>query len=103
MKADCTFLVTSCECERSFSILRRLKIWLRSSTITKLLSTLTKMNIHYCVEVDYEEVVRKILSNTSKKASLQQSVFRYGWVELYLLKYFTLGAKVYPEPTQHLS
>ena len=56
LKIGCTLPVTSYECKRSFSALRRLKTWLRSSTATKRLPVLTIMIIPDCKEVDYEKV-----------------------------------------------
>ena len=47
LKIGCTLPVTSGECERSFSVLRRLKIWHRSFATTSRLTSLAIMNI-YC-------------------------------------------------------
>ena len=64
--------VTSCECERSVSVLRRLKTYLRSSMGQERLSGLALMHIQYGIEIDYEEVInifarkhprRMVLSN----------------------------------------
>ena len=41
---------------KEFSALRKLKTYLRFSIITKRLSALTIMNIHYCKKADYEQV-----------------------------------------------
>ena len=43
----CTLPVTSAECERSFSTLKRLKTYLRSTMTTERQSGLAMMNINY--------------------------------------------------------
>ena len=55
IKIGCTLPVTSAECERSFSAMRRLRTWLRSTMKSERLSALAIMNIHYSVEVSYKE------------------------------------------------
>ena len=54
LRLTCTLPVTSCECERSVSVLRRLKTYLRSSTGQDRLSGLALMHIHYGMEIDYK-------------------------------------------------
>ena len=61
LKLACTLPVTSCECERSFSVLRRLRPWLRASMTTPRLSGLALMNIHYGHPINYKDVVKKFL------------------------------------------
>ena len=53
----CTLPVTSCECERSISVLRRLKTYLRSSMGQERLSGLALMHIHYGMELDLDEII----------------------------------------------
>ena len=53
----CTLPVTSCECERSISVLRRLKTYLRSSMGQERLSGLALMHIHYGMEFDLDEII----------------------------------------------
>ena len=53
LKLVATFPITPCECERSFSTMRRLKSWLRSSMDTERLGALALMNAHYNHEVSY--------------------------------------------------
>ena len=57
LKIACTLPVTSCECERSFSAMRRHRRWLRSTMKTERLTDLTIMNVQREAEVDYEKVV----------------------------------------------
>ena len=61
LKITCTLPVTSCECERSFSAMRRHHTWLRSTVKTERLTALTMMNVHREGEVDYEKVVKQFL------------------------------------------
>ena len=56
-----TLPVTSCECERSFSVMRRLRTWLRASMTSERLSTLALMNIHYGHQIDYDVVTDMFL------------------------------------------
>lgn len=48
--------VTSCECERSISALRRIKTWLRS-TMEERLNGLAMMHINNDIKIDVNEVV----------------------------------------------
>jgi len=61
LQIGCTLGVTSCECERSFSVMRRLRTWLRATMGTTRLSALALMNIHYGHTVDYKKVVELFL------------------------------------------
>ena len=56
LRVICTVPVTSCECERSISVLR-LKTYLRSSMGQKRFSGLALMHIHYSMELNLEEIV----------------------------------------------
>ena len=62
IKIGCTLPVTSAECERSFSAMRRLRTWLRSSMNSERLSALAMMHINRSVEVDYEEASKLIFT-----------------------------------------
>ena len=53
----CAVPVTSCECECSVIVLRRLKTYLRSNMIQERLSGLALMHIHYGMELNLDEVV----------------------------------------------
>lgn len=57
LRLVCTIPVTSCECERSVSVLRRLKTYLRSSMGQERLSGLALMHIHYGMELNLEEII----------------------------------------------
>ena len=51
-----TILITSAECERSFSAMRRLRTWLRVTMKMKRLGSVAITNIHRQEEVDYKHV-----------------------------------------------
>ena len=57
LKIACTIPVTSCECERSASALRRLNNYMRASMCQTRLSNLALLHIHYNTPIDLEKVV----------------------------------------------
>ena len=57
LKLACTLPVTSCECERSASTLRRLNTFMRASMGEERLSSLAMIHTHYDMEIDLEKVV----------------------------------------------
>ncbi|XP_035668943.1 52 kDa repressor of the inhibitor of the protein kinase-like [Branchiostoma floridae] len=57
LKIACTLPVTSCECERSFSALRRLNNYMRASMGKIRLSNLALLHIHYDTDIDLDKVV----------------------------------------------
>lgn len=57
LRIACTLAVTSCECERSNSVLRRLNNYMRSTMDQQRLSALALMHIHYSFSIDVNEVV----------------------------------------------
>lgn len=54
-----TLPVTTCSCERSFSALRRLKTWLRSTMGDERLSSLALMHVHQNIEIDPHRVLQR--------------------------------------------
>ena len=75
LKLVATFPITSCECERSFSTLRRLKTWLRSSMETSRCSALALMNTHYNHMVDYQKVADLFFQLYPRKLEKNNLVF----------------------------
>ncbi|XP_019643005.1 PREDICTED: 52 kDa repressor of the inhibitor of the protein kinase-like [Branchiostoma belcheri] len=57
LKIACTLPVTSCECERSASALRRLNNYMRASMGKQRLSNLALMHIHYDKDINLDRVV----------------------------------------------
>ena len=52
-----TMPVTSCECERSVSVLRRLKTYMSSTITNQRLNDLALMQSHYDIQIDYDAVI----------------------------------------------
>ncbi|CAF4875906.1 unnamed protein product, partial [Rotaria socialis] len=57
-----TIPVNTCEYERSFSTLRRIKTYLRSTTGEDRLSGLALLNIEREAEIDYDEIIKEFVS-----------------------------------------
>ncbi|KAK3094432.1 hypothetical protein FSP39_001685 [Pinctada imbricata] len=57
----CTLPVTSCEAERSFSVHKRTKTYLRSTMTEERLSGLALMNIYPSVQLDIEELTKRFV------------------------------------------
>ena len=54
-----TLPVTTCECERNVSALRRLKTYLRSTMLQTRLTGLALLHIHYNMDIDFDEIIRR--------------------------------------------
>ena len=70
LQIACTLPVTSCECERSASALRRLHTWTRASMGQERLSSLALINIHRAMPVDLDEVVELFACMHPRKMEL---------------------------------
>ena len=70
LKIACTLPVTSCECERSASVIRRLNTFMRSSMSEERLSSLALMHVHYDMEIDLDEAVNKFSNLHTRKLEL---------------------------------
>jgi len=57
LKITCVIPVTSCICERSFSALRRLDNYMRSSITQEHFTSLALMHIHYDTQIDTNHVI----------------------------------------------
>ena len=57
LQIACTIPVTSCECERSVSTLRRLNNYMQVSMGKDRLSYLALLHIHYETPINFEDVV----------------------------------------------
>ena len=60
LQIACTVPVSSCECERSASALRRLDTYMRASMGKSRLSSLALLHIHYDMPIDLDEVVHVV-------------------------------------------
>lgn len=67
LRLVCTIPVTSCENERSFSALRRLKTWLRSTMTNERLNGLALMNLHYRTHIDIPDVIDRFARQHSRR------------------------------------
>ena len=74
-KIGCTLPVTSSECERSFSAMRRLRTRLRANMTIERLGKLAIMNIHYNENIDYKEVSKLFFSLHPRKLHEKNLVF----------------------------
>ena len=74
LKIGCTLPITSCTYKRSFSTLRRLRNWLRSSMGCTHLSSLALMNIHYGHAVNYGKTVDIFLKMHQQKIELSNLI-----------------------------
>jgi len=59
LKIFLTLPVTTCECERNVSALRRLKTYLRNTMPQTRLTELTLLHIHYNMEIGLDEIIRR--------------------------------------------
>ena len=57
LKIACTISVTSCECERNASTIRRLRNYMRCAMTEERFTSLALMHIHYNHKMDLNEVV----------------------------------------------
>ena len=57
LKIACTLPITSCECERSCSVLRRLSNYMHATMGQERLSSLALLHIHYDSDIDVTKVV----------------------------------------------
>ena len=61
-----TIPVTSCECERSISALRRLKTYSRSTMVDERLNGLALMHIHRDIDPNVQDVIKKFSSGNRR-------------------------------------
>ena len=64
-----TYPVTSCEPERSFSVLRRLLNWLRSRMDCERLTHLARMHMHHArlVKISNDEIIEQFVQKKSRR------------------------------------
>eukprot|EP00057_Strongylocentrotus_purpuratus_P002048 XP_003723740.1 PREDICTED: 52 kDa repressor of the inhibitor of the protein kinase-like [Strongylocentrotus purpuratus] len=73
----CTSPIGSCEAERSFSALRRVKTYLRSTTTEERLGGLTLMAVHYsqAAQLDTAEVVKRFVTANPRRLFCSSILF----------------------------
>jgi len=67
IRIACTLPVSSCECERSASVLIRLHTCTRATMGQNRLGSLTLIHTHYRFSVDLDEVVDEVVDIFAKK------------------------------------
>lgn len=75
LQLACTLPVTSCECERSASTLRRLRNFMRAGMTDSRLSSLALMHIHYQHVIDLDAVVQLFAELHPRKLQLSSVLF----------------------------
>ena len=65
-----TYPVTNASAERSFSSLRRIKTWLRSTMLESRLVGLALMHIHYDMTIDPDNIVERFSKSSTRKMTL---------------------------------
>ena len=59
--------MSSCEAERSFSALRRIKSYLQSTMSSERFAGLALMHLHSDVDINIDECVKLLSANTTEK------------------------------------
>lgn len=75
LKIAATLPVTTCECERSFSCLRRLNSYLRKTQTSQRLDSLALISIHCGAEVEQERVIDLFASLHPRRMELSSLIF----------------------------
>ena len=63
--------VTTCSCEQSISVQRRLKTYLRSTMLQDRYSNLVLMNIHYGMDIDNKEILDRLIIKHPKRLEMK--------------------------------
>ena len=66
-----TIPVTTCTCERSISVLRRLKTYLRSTMSESRLTGLALLNVHREIQLDTEEIINEFAMKHPRRMMLR--------------------------------
>ena len=77
LQIACTIPVTSCECERCASVLRRLNNYMRSCMGKERLANLALLHIHYEQIIDVELVVDTFARLHPRRLELDSSISSY--------------------------
>ena len=66
----CTLPVTSCECERTISVLRRLKTYMRANIGQERLTGLALLHTKYTMELNLDEIINKFAAQHPRRMLL---------------------------------
>lgn len=69
-----TFPITTCQCERSISALRRLKTYMRSTMAEDRLQGLSLLHIHYDLDVPVEGIIDRFARKQPRRMELQNGL-----------------------------
>ena len=75
LKIACTLPVTSCECERSCSVLRRLSNYMRATMGQERLSSLALLHIHYDTDIDVTKVVDRFALLHPRRLKMKNVIY----------------------------
>ena len=70
MQILATLPVTTCSCERSISVLRRLKTYLRNSIAQNRLNGLALLHVHREIQLDVQEVIDRFAIRHPRRMKL---------------------------------
>ena len=70
----CTLPVTTSTCERSVSVIRRLKTYLRATIGQERMSGLALMHIHYDIQLDVDEIINRFARISPRRMALENIV-----------------------------
>ena len=75
LKIACTLPVTSCECEHSCSVLRRLSNYMRATMGQERLNSLALLHIHYDSDIDVAKVVDRFATLHPRCLEMQNMIY----------------------------
>ena len=75
LKIACTLPITSCECERSCSVLRRLSNYMRATMGQERLSSLALLHIHYDSDIDVTKVVDRFAALHPRRLEMKNIIY----------------------------
>ena len=70
MKIAATVPVTSCSCERSISVLRRLKTYLRNTITQTRMNSLALLNVYRDIPVHTDEKIEQFARDNPRRMKL---------------------------------
>ena len=78
LKIACALPVTSAECERSASVLKRLNHYTRASMKCDRMSSLALLHIHYNYNHSYEKIINEFVTLHPRRMELENIIFPTG-------------------------
>ena len=76
LKIACTLPITSCECERSASMLRRLRNYMRATMSKERLTSLALIHTHYEYKHDYDQIVDRFSKLHPRRMELENIIYQ---------------------------